>query len=173
MHYRKDEVLKVVYMALSKTGGLTDLTLRVYNPSNDLVNTITMTEVSEGSGIGGGLYTGSFTPTVAGQYRIRIDSAINSDDFAKVYEIANLDLDDVKTELDLIDGKIDVIGTDVDTALLDLISIEGKVDTANTNIGLIKTKTDNLPVDTATTLAAIKAVVDSIELQVNAGGYIL
>lgn len=173
MHYRKDEVLKVVYMALNKTGGLTDLTLRVYNPSNTLVNTIIMTEVAEGTALGGGLYTGSFTPTVAGQYRIRISSDINNDDFAKVYEVANLDLDDVKTELDTIDGKIDVIGTDVDSALLALAAIEGKVDTANLALIAIQAKTDNLPTDTDATLAAIKAVVDNIELQINAGGYIL
>lgn len=151
--YKKNEAIKVNYIALNKTTGLTDVEMEVFNPSDVLVTTVTLVEVAAGSGEDPlGLYRGSFTPTTEGQWRIRIQSATNNDDISKVFEIGNYKLDDVKDQLDTVEGKVDVI---------------------DGNVTAIKTKTDNLPANTATELANIKSVVDDIALNINPGGYIL
>jgi len=200
MDYKKNVVIKVNYLALKKTEGLLDLTVRVYNPLNSLVDTVVLTEVNEGSGLGGGLYEGSFTPTTDGQWRIRITSDTNGDDVAKIFDVGNYNIDDVKAQGDAIEDKIDIIDANVDlikteTDKIQVIddnvdsiksdvtlikaetdkiqTIDNNVDTINSNVSIIKTKTDNLPIDTASELSYIKNKVDSIDGQINIGGYIL
>jgi len=147
--YKKGEVLKVNYLALKKTAGLTDVTMYVYNPSDVLVNTVVMTEVVAESGMDAlGLYRGSFTPALEGQYRVRIESATNGDDISKVFEIGNFKLDDLDAQLVTIDGKVDNLDADV-------VAVKGVVDATK------------LVVD------ATKIVVDSIDAQISQGGYIL
>jgi hypothetical protein len=154
--YKKNEAIKVNYIALKKTVGLTDVEMQVFNPADVLVSTFTMTEVVAGSGENAlSLYRASFTPTTDGQWRIRIQSATNLDDISKVFEIGNYKLDDVKDQLDTVEGKVDIIDGNV-------TSIKGTVETTDG-------KVDGIIVD----IAAVKAVVDSIDLQINPGGYIL
>ena len=156
MIYKKDEAIKVNYLALKKTIGLTDVEMQIYNPSDTLITTATMVEeVSETGENDLGLYRSSFTPTSSGQWRIRIQSATNGDDISKIFEIGNYKLDDLQTQLVTIDGKIDNLDDDV-------VDVKGVVDST-------EGKVDGLVID----VAAVKSVVDSIDLQINPGGYIL
>ena len=146
MIYKANNVLKIKYVALHKTTGLVDLTLKTYNPSGVIVDTIVMTEVS------GGLYEVEFTPLLVGQYRINISSIANGDNKGKTYEIEAIDLSDVQTNIDANEIKIDLIDSNVDA---------------------IKTKTDNLPADTASELTTIKNKIDAVDAQISDGGEIL
>ena len=144
--YPKGEAIKVNYIALKKTLGLVDVSMAVYDELGALFATVVMTELPAPTGEdSGGLYQGSFTPDAEGQWRIRITSIANGDDISRVFEIDNYDIDDVVAKVDVIDGNVDAI----------------------------KTKTDNLPANTATELTYIKNKVDSIDAQINPGGYIL
>jgi len=189
MDYKKNVEIKVNYLALKKTEGLLDLTVRVYNPANSLVDTVVLTEVNEGSGLGGGLYQGSFTPDIDGQWRIRITSATNGDDVAKIFEIGNYNVDDVKAQGDAIEDKVDILDSNVD-----LIKTEtDKIQVIDDNIDLIKTeankiqtiKDDVIIIDgnvesikttvegQSSNIDYIKDKVDSIDGQISQGGYIL
>lgn len=153
MDYKKNSTIKVNYIALNKTTGLTDVTMYVYDELGALFTTVVMTELIEGSGVDpSGLYYGSFTPDEKGQWRVRIQSDTNGDDIQRVFEIGNYDVDDVKTQTQ---------------------DIEDKVDTIDGNIDAIKTKTDNLPADTSSEITYMKNKLDSLDTQINPGGYIL
>jgi hypothetical protein len=195
--YKKNEAIKVNYLALKKTVGLTDVTMYVYNTLDVLVSTLVMTEVVADSGMDAlGLYRSSFTPTTEGQWRIRIESATNGDDISKVFEIGNYKLDDIKDQTQDIEDKVDIIDGNVDLVKIEtdkipaiktetdkipaiktetdkIQTIDDNVDTVNSNVSAIKAKTDNLPANTATELTYIKNKVDSIDTQINPGGYIL
>lgn len=149
--YKKNDALKVNYIALNKTTGLTDVSMAVYDEVGGLFSTVTMTEVVGA----GGLYQGSFTPDESGQWRVRITSATNLDDISKIFEIGNYKLDDVKDQTQDIEDKIDIIDGNVTSIKSTVETTDGKVDTIITDV------------------AAVKAVVDAIELQINPGGYIL
>jgi len=84
MSYYKNTAIKVNYVALRNTSGLTDLEIKVYDENGSLFDTTLMTELPEGDGT----YIGSFTPDEAGQWRISIRSITNGDRRAKVYEVA-------------------------------------------------------------------------------------
>ncbi len=181
MIYKIGEALKIKYVALKKTLLLEDLTLKTYNPSGVLVDTIVLTEIA------GGLYECEFTPLIVGQYRINISSIVNGDNKGKTYEIeavnladvnANIDANEVKIDaidgsvaevkvvVDAVNGKVDAIDTVVD-------SISGKVDTVDTVVDAVKAKTDNLPANTATELTGINNKLDALDLQISEGGEIL
>ena len=153
--YHKNEAIKVNYIALKKTLGLTDVYLQPYDETGALFGSpILMTEIpGDGSGLNsGGAYQGSFTPDADGQWRVRIKSVANGDDVQKAYEVDDYDIDDVKAQTQ---------------------SIEDKTDIIDGNVDLIKAKTDKLPTDTAATLQSIKDVVDAIAAEIVTGGYIL
>jgi hypothetical protein len=154
MVYKKGVAIKVFYVALHRTTGLTTLDMKVYDEVGGLSTTITLTEIV---GSGGGYY-GSFTPDEKGQWRVRIQdtgSASNGDDIQKVFEVGNTDVDSLETKIDLIDSNVDLVKTETD------------------KIQSIKTKTDNLPANTATELTDIKNMVQDIDDQVSTGGYIM
>jgi len=162
--YKKGEVLKVNYLALKKTEGLTDVTMYVYNPSDVLVNTVVMTEVVAESGMDAlGLYRGSFTPALEGQYRVRIESATNGDDISKVFEIGNFKLDDLDAQLVTIDGKIDNLDADVVAVKGVVDSTEGKVDGLVVDVAAVKGVVDGIVTD----VAAVKGVVDTTDGKVD------
>lgn len=83
MNYNKDSVIKVNYSALHRQLGLTDLIMKVYDETNALQDTITMSEIVNS----GGIYTASFIPDEIGQWRVRIQSNTNNDDYSKIYEV--------------------------------------------------------------------------------------
>jgi hypothetical protein len=83
MNYNRDSVIKVNYSALHQREGLVDLQMKVYDETNALFTTIIMTEIV-GSG---GIYTASFVPDEIGQWRIRVTSIANHDDYSKIYEV--------------------------------------------------------------------------------------
>jgi len=101
MIYKVDEAIIIYYLALNKAIELTDITLKVYNPSDELEDTLTMDEVADG------FYKKSFTPDVIGNWRIVITSVSNGDYTSKTYKINTYKLDDLKDQLDVIEGKID------------------------------------------------------------------
>jgi len=198
MGYKKNEALQVNYIALKKTTGLTDVKMRVYNTADVLINEYTMIEVAASSGDAAlGLYRKSFTPTTDGQWRVRIESVINGDDISKIFEIGNFKLDDIETIVADIDGNVDQALLDiaavkgvvdstegkVDQAILDVAAVkgvvdstEGKVDQTILDVAAVKGVVDSTEgkVDQSLLdIAAVKGVVDNIDLQVNAGGYIL
>lgn len=166
MTYRVGNAIKVNYVALKRTTGLTDLYMRIYDKDgNELgsgLSPVLMTEVVGA----GGLYQASFTPDAVGQWRIRILSATNGDDISKVFEIEPYNLSDIEDHLEDLEDKLDFIDGNV-------TSVKNTVESTATKVDAIKTKTDNLPADTAAELNYIKNKVDSIDAQINFGGYIL
>ena len=147
---KKNEEFRVNYIAIGKTTGLTDLTLTVYDEGGIAFGApIVMAEDA------GGLYHGSFTPDAAGQWRITISSVVNHDDLQKVYDVVLATTDDVKTQTQSIEDKVDTIDGNVSQVLLDVAAV--KLQTQS-----IEDKVDD-----------VKTVVDSIDLQINVGGYIL
>lgn len=161
MIYKKSVAIKVFYVALHRTTGLTTLDMLVYDELSALFTTVTLTEIV---GSGGGYY-GSFTPDEKGQWRIRIQdtaSAGNGDDIQKVFEVGNSDVDTLDTKIDVIDSNVDLIKLETD-----------KIQTIDDNVDAIKIKTENLPVDTAAELDAIDAKLTDIDNQISSGGYIM
>ena len=176
MSYRKNVAIKVNYVALHRQTGLTDLEMKIYDETGTELGSglspITLVAVPSN----GGAYYGSFTPDAKGQWRIRIQSATNFDDIQKVFEISNADVDSNEDKIDIIDGNID-------QALLDIAAVKGVVDSTEVKVdqtildvaavkGVVDStegKVDQSLLD----IAAVKGVVDNIDLQVNAGGYIL
>jgi len=124
MRYKKNNVLKVNYVALHKTVGLTDLEMKVYDEASVLFDTVTMTAVPSN----GGAYYASFTPDAKGQWRIRIQSDTNHDDIQKVFEVGDSDIDEIKLQTQSIEDKEDIIDANVDQALLDIAAIKLVVD---------------------------------------------
>lgn len=198
--YKKNEALQVNYIALHKTAGLTDVYMKVYNPSDTLVTTVTMTEVVAASGENVlGLYRGSFTPTTDGQWRVRIESVTNNDDISKIFEVGNYKLDDVKDQTqsiedktDIIDGNVDLIKTETDKIQtiddnVDLIKTEtDKIQTIDDNLDSVKTTVETTDgkvdiidgnVDSIKTetdkIQSIKETVEAIDTDIAPGGYIL
>lgn len=169
MRYKKNVAIKVNYVALHRTTGLTDLNMHIYDETGAELGSgfspILMTEIVGG----GGAYYAVFTPDAKGQWRIRIQSATNHDDIQKVFEVGDYDVDDVKAQTQSIEDKTDIIDGNVD-----LIKLEtDKIQTIDDNVDAIKTKTDNLPADTAAELTEIDNKLQTIDDQISTGGYIL
>lgn len=159
--YKKNAAIKVFYVALHRTTGLTNLDMSVYDEVGGLFTTVTLTEIV---GSNGGYY-GSFTPDEKGQWRVRIQdtqSSPNGDDIQKVFEVGNSDVDTLDTKIDVIDSNVDLIKTETD-----------KIQTIDDNVDAIKTKTDNLPADTEAELDAIQDTLQDIDDQISTGGYIM
>jgi tetrahydromethanopterin S-methyltransferase subunit G len=191
MIYKKNVPIKVFYVALHRTTGLTNLDMSVYDEVGGLSTTVTLTEIV---GSGGGYY-GSFTPDAKGQWRIRIQatgSGSNGDDIQKVFDVGNSDVDTLDTKIDVIDSNVDLIKTETDkipaiktetdkipaikteTDKIPAIKTEtDKIQTIDNNVDAIKTKTDNLPTDTAAELSDIKDTLSDIDDQISTGGYIM
>lgn len=181
MIYKKNVPIKVFYVALHRTTGLTNLDMSVYDELGALSTTVTLTEIV---GSGGGYY-GSFTPDEKGQWRIRIQatgSGSNGDDIQKVFEVGNSDVDTLDTKIDVIDSNVDLIKTETDkipaikteTDKIPAIKTEtDKIQTIDDNVDAIKTKTDNLPADTEAELDAIDSKLQDIDDQISSGGYIM
>ena len=140
----------------------------------------------------GGIYTASYTPDTLGNWQEKVSSVTNGDLVIRAYDVVSYDVNDVKTAIDTVDGKVDVIDGNVDSVKttvettdgkVDIIdtnvdsvkstveTTDGKVDIIDTNVDSIQAKTDNLPADTASELTDIKDVVDDISNEINPGGY--
>ena len=188
MEYKNGVAVRVQYVALKRTTGLTDLTLKTYNPSGTLVDTTLLTEVSDG------LYNVNFTPNVVGQWRIEISSVANGDAIQKAYDVVATLISDVQASVTALDAKVDVLDDKADAIDGKVTVVDGKVDAVDAKIDIIdanvdsvkstveasavevtaiKSKTDNLPANTATELSDIKTTLSAIASQINIGGYIL
>jgi len=100
MSYKVDNSIKLQYLALNKVTGLTDITLKTYNPSGTLVDTTVLTEASAG------LYETTFIPNVIGFWRITIVSALNGDSVQKQYQVESADLNSIAISIETIDANI-------------------------------------------------------------------
>jgi methyl-accepting chemotaxis protein len=156
--YKKDVAITVMYVALKKTTGLTDLQMKVYDEAGGLFDTVTLTEVVSN----GGLYMGSFTPDAEGSWRARIQSATNNDDVQRLFEVNLIGIDDVNTLVTTIDGNVTSIKGTVESTASDVTSIKGTVESTASDVTAI-----------ASDVTSIKATVESIDEQINPGGYIL
>jgi hypothetical protein len=187
--YKKNEAIKVNYIVIKKTTGLTDVLMHVYDEAGvelgSGLSPVAMTEIVGA----GGLYYGSFTPDANGQWRIRIQSAVNGDDVQRVFEVGNYKLDDVKDQtqdiedkVDIIDGNVDLVKTETDkipsikTETNKIQTIDDNVDTIIIDVAAVKvvvdsteTKVDNIKIQTQ----SIEDKIDDIDLQIDKGGYIL
>jgi hypothetical protein len=98
--YKKNEAIKINYIVIKKTTGLTDVLMYVYDEAGAELGSglspVAMTEIVGGSG----LYYGSFTPDASGQWRIRIQSTVNGDDVQRVFEVGDYKLDDLQSQLE-------------------------------------------------------------------------
>jgi peptidoglycan hydrolase CwlO-like protein len=192
MRYIKNAAIKVNYVALHRTLGLTDLSMKVYDEAGELFSTVILTEVlGDGTGLdAGGAYKGNFTPDAKGQWRIRITSATNNDDVQKVFEVGNSDVDEVKTQLDTVEGKVDAVQSDVTSVKGTVETTDGKVDALQSDVTSVKgtVETTDGKVDTLQSdLTSVKGTVetsdgkldliqdklDNIDDQISSGGYIM
>ena len=152
MDYIKvNEANKLIYVALNKTTGLSDLVLQPYDEAGVTFGTPTsFTELANGA------YEASFTPDAVGVWRVRVSSASNLDDAIKSYDVIATKLDDVKVVVDSVETKVDTIDTVVDATKVVVDSVETKVDTIDTVVDASKVVVD-----------ATKVVVDSVETKVD------
>ena len=202
MDYKVGLPITIQYVALKKTAGLTDLTFKSYNPSEVLVDTIVMTEVGGGvyKAVFTPALVGQWRIDIASVVngdsagKVLEIEAYNIGDVKSGVDTVGGKVDAVKTELDAVqsavgvtDGKVDTLTTKSDAIKTELDTVNGKADTITTNVAAVKTeldtvngnvsaiksKTDNLPVDTAGALTAIQSAVNGVAAQINVGGYIL
>jgi endonuclease IV len=164
MEYKNGVAITIEYIVLGRTTGLTDVTLKAYNSSDVLKNTITMTEVS------GGLYRATFTPDSVGLWRVAITSVTNLDNIQKGYQIVAYTIADAGTDIAAVKGVVDTIAIDTTTIISDVGDVKGVVDTIALDTAAIVLKTANLPADTADVLSTINSKLDAL---INEGGYIL
>lgn len=175
MGYKKNVAIKVNYVALHRTTGLTDLEMHFYDEAGvevPITSPVTMTEIVGGNGA----YYGSFTPDAKGQWRIRIQSATNNDDIQKVFEISDSDADEIKLQTQSIEDKTDIIDGNVDQTLLDIAAVKTQTQSIEDKADIIDGNVDQTLLDIAAAKAVIdatKVVVDSIDDQISTGGYIL
>lgn len=82
MLYKVNQAINVRYLAVDKETGLTDLVLTPTSPSGVDGTPVSMTE------IGGGLYAAAFTPSVTGEWWVRVSSVLKPTNiYAKSYEV--------------------------------------------------------------------------------------
>jgi methyl-accepting chemotaxis protein len=177
--YKKDVAITVMYVALMKTTGLTDVQMKVYDEAGGLFSTVTLTEVVSN----GGLYMGSFTPDAEGSWRTRIQSAINKDDVQRLFEVNLVGIDDVNTLVTTIDGNVTSIKGTVESTASDVTSIKGTVESTASDVTSVKGTVESTASDvtsikgtvesTASDVTSIKGTVEDIAAEITTGGYIL
>lgn len=167
MNYIKlNEANKVIYIALNKTTGLTDLKLQPYDEAGVAFGVpIVFSELANGA------YEASFTPDAVGVWRVRVSSATNNDDAVKTFNVIASKLDDVKTVVDSVETKVDTIDTVVDATKVVADSVETKVDTIDTVVDAVKVETDKIQtvddnVDSVISkVDVVDGVVDAVKLE--------
>jgi len=75
--YKNLSPIKVIFQALGGQTGITDLSMVVYDPSDNASSPVTMTELSNG------LYEAEFTPDENGRWWVEITSVINPENAEK------------------------------------------------------------------------------------------
>ena len=162
--YLVNQEVKIRYVAVNFTAGLTDLSGTLRKPDG---TTATAT-VSE---IGDGVYEFSFTPDVTGLWQLKVESASNGDKAILSFEIVDKDIS-------TIDQKIDNLQTSVDSkaSQTSVDNLQASVDNLNTKVDSIDTELDSKANqasldDAHTKLDNIQSKVDEISTEVNPGGY--
>lgn len=125
--YKINEVIEITYQASNATSGLTDVTMEVYDElgAKDVVNfpDVTMTEIGAT-----GRYKGSFTPDVAGKWRVMINSITKKGQMVKDYDVVSHNIDEVGGTVATLET--DIKGTDGDT----LKDISDQIDGISTGV---------------------------------------
>jgi len=84
--YKINTATRIMYQALGGQTGLTDVTAYVYNPSESLFATVTLSEILPG------LYSNTFTPNVVGRWNVRITSSTYpANTTTEFYFVTNVD----------------------------------------------------------------------------------
>ena len=176
MQYKISAPIRIRYLELSKTSGITDLTLIVQPPSGGELSPITMTEVD-----GQGIYESSFTPTSVGWYWVRIKStSYPLNIYSKSYYVGTTDDPNPAQEegkLTSIDTKLgEVQASPIQYTLLDrLKSIYDKLnDVFSNGLARIKiwngttevgvTSTGRLKVDVSQTDYTAKSISEIVDI---------
>lgn len=152
---------KVMYVALNKVTGLTDLLLQPYDEAGVAFGSpIAFVELANGA------YEASFTPDAVGTWRVRVSSIVNGDDAIKSFEVVTNDLADIISKVDVIDGIVDSIKTETDK----IQTIDNNIDTIKIETDKIQTIDDNVD-SVKTTVESNATKLDTIVLSVKSGGY--
>jgi hypothetical protein len=110
--HKVNEAILVVYQAPNKETGLT-ITMEIYDETGakDIPNFPDVTMTERGSS---GIYDGSFTPDVVGDWAVVCHKADGTGSVVKHYSVGNFNVNDlggglatVDTKIDTIDGKLD------------------------------------------------------------------
>jgi len=193
MRYKAGDVLKVNYIALKRTTGLIDLEMQVYDEAGiEFVGSpFTMVEIVAPTEDGCiGLYQGTFTPDAVGQWIIRIQSATNGDDISKIFEVQLTKEDDIKTQTQAIEGKLDtailnIANLDGDIVAVaaqitnldgDVAAVAGQITNLDGDVAAVAGQVTNLDADVVLVKAQTQSIenkIDAIDLQISSGGYIL
>lgn len=127
---------KVIYIALNKTTGLTDLVLQPYDEAGVAFGSpIAFTELTNGA------YQAAFTPDALGTWRIRVSSVTNHDEATKAFSVVEKDISDVVTLIDAMDVKVDAIKTETDkiqSTKDEVITAQTKIDNVATDLAIVK-----------------------------------
>lgn len=167
---------KIIYVALGKTTGLTDLLLQPYDELGAAFGSpIAFTELVNGA------YEASFTPDAEGIWRVRVSSVSNLDDAIKTIEVVAVELDMVAEAVDEVKTVVDAIKIETDKIQVvddNVDAVKVVVDATAAKVDIIKAKTDNLPADTAQELtdidsgiAQVQTDIDIIKTGIKTGGY--
>lgn len=140
-----DKLRKVVYVAVEFTTAVADFSVVVRKPDGSPLSPAPI--VTEQ---GDGVYTFEYTPDVAGVWQEKISSATNGDKVIRSVKVTLADVEDVKTQTE---------------------SIETKVDTVQSDVTAVKTKTDNLPADTTAEFTSLHNDIADISAEIKPGGY--
>lgn len=159
-----NKLKSIVYVPLSFTGGLEDLTITVRRPNGTIFDTIVMDEQS------GGIYTASYTPDALGIWQEKVSSVTNGDLVIRAYDVVSYDVNDVKTTVDTVDGKVDTIDSNVDSVKTTVETTDGKVDVVDSNVDSVKTtvETTDGKVDVVdSNVDSVKATVETTDGKVD------
>lgn len=110
--YKTGEIIEVTYQAAGATTGLTDVVMEIFDETGakDIVNfpDVTMTEIAST-----GRYNGSFTPDVAGKWRVMINSVTKAGKLVKDYDVVPFNIQSIGEAVDTMEA--DIRGADSDT----------------------------------------------------------
>jgi hypothetical protein len=123
-----NKAVVIRYVASNFTTGLTDLLISVRKPNGDILTPAPVfVEIGE-SGNYDGVYEASYTPNVLGTWQEKITSATNSDRIIRSHDVVAYDVQDVKSQLDTVEGKVDDVKTVVDSTETKVDDVKAVVD---------------------------------------------
>lgn len=154
-----NKVRKVIYVALEFATGVSDFVVTVRKPDGSVVTPAPV--VTEQ---GDGVYTFEYTPDVVGVYQERVVSVVNGDKAIRSVRCVAADVEDVKTQVNTIEGKVDTVGTKVDAVDTKVTAVDGKVDAVDAKVTTVDGKVDAVAAD----VNVVEGKVDGVDTKVTA-----